>query len=75
MIDKKCPVIFVTADGLRGVRDMPSVHERVPLVPLVIDFKITSRGLGMSVRRYVFSCKDSTLISRPYVLVYVEEVR
>jgi hypothetical protein len=68
------PVVFITADGLRGVRDMPRVHKEVPLI---IDFGIRPEkpGLDASVRRYAYSAKDSTMASTPYVLVYVEETR
>jgi hypothetical protein len=71
---QKSPVVFVTADGLRGVRDMPYVHRELPLV---IDFGLRSENpdLNVSVRRYVYSHRDSTMASTPYVLVYVEEVK
>jgi hypothetical protein len=71
---QKSPVVFVTADGLRGVRDMPYVHREVPLF---IDFgtKPEKPDSDVSVRRYAYSHRDSTMASTPYVLVYVEEVR
>ena len=67
------PVTFITADGLKGVRDIPWVHAEVPRF-IDLGVKPKQPGKSSSVRHYVFSREDSTLISKPYVLVYVEEV-